>query len=78
MIYATMNSDCTFGWGIYKRKPDLNWTKFISTDKQGDDGMIIIINYALNYFKDAKILFGGYWFNHEQLEQKLYEILDNK
>ena len=77
MIYTAINSDGETVWGIYKRKADLNWTCFYRTTNNEMSGLLNAISFALDYYKDCKVLLGGYWLDHEQLTAKRYEILDN-
>lgn len=76
MIYGTI-TESGVAWGIYHRKTDLNWTRVVTNDTYGREGLCNMIMYALEYYKDAHVLLGGCWFDHEQLRNKLYEILDN-
>lgn len=77
MIYTAINRDGETVWGIYKRKADLNWTCFYRTNNSEMSGLINAISFAIDYYKDCKILFGGYWYTTDQLSEKRNEILDN-
>lgn len=77
MIYGALNSEFEIVWGIYKRNSELNWSKFYTASNYRKSGLVGAIQYVLEYCKDCIVLFGGYWYNHEQLTEKLYEILDN-
>lgn len=76
MIYGEITAN-GLAWGIYHRSAYHNWMRAVTTDSYGMKGLCIMIVYALDYYKDALVLLGGTWYDHEQLANKLYEILDN-
>lgn len=76
MFYATPSGD-DLEWGIYIKGSDALWHKRVTCPSSGMSGLIQMIVYALEYLKDARYLLGGLWYNHEQLTEKLYRLLDN-
>ena len=77
MIYSVITSDGDTVWGLYKRKENLNWTWFYHSADGEKKGLINVMQYAIDYCADCKVLWGGYWHTTEQLKEKMYELLYN-